>query len=159
LAIFWLAFCLFFVVYGAYTIWESSSRLPHQYARLRDHGARADATFRGCAIPPFGRDRRCRLSLRLDGRVRTWDYPENYAQFRTLRVGAPVPVLVDPSDRTTVYTVTDVERRTNAGSADSPLFWFGVVLVGIGLAGVGGFVWLTYPEPLSVFRLRDRAVS
>jgi hypothetical protein len=127
--------------------------LPQQYARLRDHGIRADATFRGCAIPPFGRDRRCRLSLRLGGRVRTWTYSENYPQFRNLLVGAPVPVLFDPRDSTTVYTVTDVERRTNAGGADSPLFWFGVVLVGIGLAGVGGFVWFFRPDPLSVFRL------
>ena len=152
-AIGWLAVCLFFVVYGAYTIWDSTSRLPHQYARLRDHGVRADATFRGCAIPPFGRDQRCRLSLRLDGRVRTWVYLENYAQFRALRVGAAVPVLVDPKNRSTVYTVTDVERRTNAGGADSGLFWLGVVFVGIGLAGVGGFVWLLRPDPLSVFRL------
>jgi hypothetical protein len=148
-----LAVCLFFVVYGAYTIWDSTSRLPHQYARLRDHGVRAGATFRGCRIPPLGRVRRCRLSLRFDGRVRTWVYPENYAQFRALPVGAAVPVLVDPSDPSTVYTVTDVERRTNAGGTDSPVFWLGLVFVGIGLAGVGGFAWLLRPDPLSVFRL------
>lgn len=154
-AIGWLAVCLFFVVFGAYTIWDSSYQLPHQYARLRDHGVRADATFRGCSIPPLGRVRRCRLSLRFDGRVRTWVYPENYAQFRTLPVGAAVPVLVDPSGRSTVYTVTDVERRTNAGSAGSDYFWLGVVFVGIGLAGVAGFAWFLRPNPLSVFRLRD----
>ena len=154
-AIGWLALCSFFVVYGAYTIWDSSYRLPHQYARLRDHGVRANATFRGCDVPPLSRVRRCRLSLRFDGRVRTWIYPEDYAQFRALHAGATVPVLVDPKDRNTVYTVTDVERRTNAGSGDSAVFWLGVVFVGIGLAGVGGLAWLLQPHPLSVFRLRD----
>jgi hypothetical protein len=158
-ALLWLAVCLFFIVYGAYTIWDSSYRLPHQYARLRDHGVRANAAFRGCEIRPLGRVRRCRLSLRFDGRVRTWIYPENYAQFRTLHAGAAVPVLVDPRDRNTVYTVTDVERRTNAGRSGSVLFWLGVAFLGNGLAGVGGFVWFFRPDPLSVFRLRDGAVS
>jgi hypothetical protein len=93
--------------------------------------------------------------LRFDGRGRTWIYPENYAQFRTLRAGVAVPVLVDPTDPSTVYTVTDVEQGTNAGGADSALFWLGVAFVGIGLAGVGGFAWLFRPRPVEVFRLRD----
>jgi hypothetical protein len=85
-----------------------------------------------------GRGVGCRVSLRFAGRVRTWNYPEDAHQFDGLSAGAPIPVLVDPSDPRTVYTARDVERRTNAG-ASSPVLWFGVVLVGIGLAG---FAWL-----------------
>jgi hypothetical protein len=152
--ILWLSVCLFFVVYGAYTIWDSSYRLPHQYARLRAHGVRANATFRGCMLPALSRVRRCRLSLRFEGRVRSWVYPENYPQFNGLRAGAAVPVFVDPSNPSTVYTVTDVEQGTNTGGAHSGLFWLGVAFVAIGLAGVGGFTWLFRPHPLQAFRLR-----
>src|SRR5438045_1236824 len=39
-----------------------------------------------CAAPGVGiyRGLRCRLSLHLDGRLRTWDYPEDSAQFKGL---------------------------------------------------------------------------
>jgi hypothetical protein len=50
-------------------------------------------------------------------------------------------VLVDPSHPTTVYTVRDVERRTNTGLS-SPVLWLGVVFAGLGLAGLAGLAWL-----------------
>jgi hypothetical protein len=91
---------------------------------------------------------RCQLSLRFDGRVRTWDYPEDSTQFEGLTVGAPIPVLVDPTDSSIVYTLRDVEHRTNAGT--SPVFWYGVVLVVLGLAGFAFLLRLsrsTMPRP------------
>jgi hypothetical protein len=135
----WVLLCLFFVVFGAFDVWGSYHRLPHTYARLRAHGMPATASLVKCA-PGIGGGRGvgCRVSLGFAGHVRTWNYPEDAHQFDGLRAGAPIPVLVDPSEPTTVYTVRDVERRTNAG-ASSPVLWFGVVLVGIGLAG---FAWL-----------------
>lgn len=135
----WALLCLFFVVFGAYSAWDSYHRLPQRYARLRTHGVQATANLVKCA-PGIGGGRGvgCRVSLRFAGHARTWDYPEDVRQFEGLRAGAPIPVLVDASDPATVYTVRDVERQTNAG-ASSPLLWFGVVLVGIGLAG---FAWL-----------------
>jgi hypothetical protein len=135
----WALLCMFFVVFGAFNIWDSYHRLPHTYARLRTGGVQATANLVKCA-PGIGGGRGvgCRVSLRFAGRVRTWNYPEDAHQFDGLSAGAPIPVLVDPSDPRTVYTARDVERRTNAG-ASSPVLWFGVVLVGIGLAG---FAWL-----------------
>ena len=129
--ILWLSVCLFFVVYGVYQIWDGTYRLPHQYERLRTDGIRVTATFRGCGLQPLGRVIHCRLSLRFEGRVRSWIYPENHAQFRGLQAGSPVPVLVDPSNPKTVYTVTDVEHGTNTGGAKSVLLWLGVAFIGV----------------------------
>src|SRR5437763_16887239 len=108
--------CLFFVIYGAFVAWDSYHRLPHVYAALRAHGVPATANLVRCA-PGFGayRGRRCRLSLRVDGRLRAWDYPEDTAQFKGLAVGAAVPDLAALSKSSSVYTSRDVEHRTNAG--------------------------------------------
>jgi hypothetical protein len=57
----------------------------------------------------------CQLAVRYQGRRCIWDYPENSAQFNGLSDGASVPVLVDPHDPNIVYTVRDVEQRTNTG--------------------------------------------
>ena len=141
--------CLFFVIYGAFVAWDSYHRLPHVYAALRARGVPATANLVRCA-PGFGAYRgvRCRLSLRFDGRLRAWDYPEDSAQFKALAVGAAIPVLVDPSNSSIVYTRRDVEHRTNAGT--SVVFWYGVGLVVLGLAGFAGLLWLrrpTMPRP------------
>ena len=141
--------CLFFVAYGAFLAWDSYHSLPHVYAGLRARGVPATAKLVRCA-PGSGAYRgvRCRLSLRFDGRDRTWDYPEDSAQFKGLAVGAAIPVLVDPNNSKTVYTRCDVEHRTNAGT--SPVFWYGVVLVALGLAGFAFLLWLrrpTMPRP------------
>ena len=141
--------CLFFVAYGAFLAWDSYHRLPHVYAVLRARGVPATANFVRCA-PGIGiyRGVRCRLSLRFDGRLRTWDYPEDSAQFKGLAVGAAIPVLVDPSNSSIVYTLRDVEHGTNAGT--SPVFWYGVVLVVLGLAGFAFLLRLrrpTMPRP------------
>ena len=138
----WIVLCLFFVGFGASLIWKSEHGLPAAYARLRAHGVPATAHLVRCAPGTGGgRGVGCRLSLG----DRTWDYPEDSAQFRGLPAGAPVAVLVDPHHPTTVYTVHDVDRRTNAGIG-SPVLWFGVVLIA---AGLGGLVWF--------FRLSRRA--
>jgi len=133
--------CLFFVTFGAFTAWDSYHRLPRVYAVLRARGVPATARLVRCA-PGIGGGRGvgCRLSLSFEGRVRTWNYPEDSAQFRGLAVGAAVPVLVDPSNSHTVYTVRDVDHRTNAGA--SPPFWYGVVLVVLGVAGFTWLLWL-----------------
>ncbi len=141
--------CLFFVGYGAFLAWDSYHRLPHVYALLRASGVPATANLVRCA-PGIGiyHGVRCRLSLRFDGRLRTWDYSEDSAQFKGLAVGAAIPVLVDPNNANTVFTRRDVERRTNAGT--SPVFWYGVVLVVLGLAGFAGLLRLrrpTMPRP------------
>ena len=140
--------CLFFVAYGAFLAWDSYHRLPHVYAVLRARGVPATAHLVRCA-PGIGiyRGVRCRLSLRFEG-LRTWNYPEDSAQFKGLAVGAAIPVLVDPNNANTVFTRRDVERRTNAGT--SPVFWYGVVLVLLGLAGFAGLLRLrrpTMPRP------------
>jgi hypothetical protein len=83
----------------------------------------------------------CRISLSYAGRQRTWNYSENSSQFERLPTGAAIPVLVDPKHTAIVFTVRDVERETNAGIS-SPLLWFGVVLVAIGLAGLAWLVRL-----------------
>ena len=70
--------CLFFVTYGAFLAWDSYHRLPHVYAALRARGVPATANLVRCA-PGIGiyHGVRCRLSLRFDGRLRTWNYPED----------------------------------------------------------------------------------
>jgi hypothetical protein len=148
-AAFAILVCLFFVIYGAFVAWDSYHRLPRVYASLRVRGVPATANLVRCG-PGFGAYRgvRCRLSFRFDGRLRTWTYPEDSAQFKGLAVGGAVPVLVDPSHTSTVYTVRDVERRTNAGT--SVVFWYGVGLAVLGLAGIAGLLWLrrpTMPKP------------
>jgi len=141
--------CLFFVTYGAFLAWDSYHRLPRVYAALRARGVPATANLVRCA-PGIGiyHGVRCRLSLRFDGRLRTWKYPEDSAQFKGLAVGAAIPVLVDPDNADTVYTRRDVEHTTNAGI--SPVFWYGVVLVVLGLAGFAFLLRLrrpTMPKP------------
>ena len=67
---------------------------------------------------------------------------------RALLWGAAIPVLVDPSNSSIVYTLRDVEHGTNAGT--SPVFWYGVVLVVLGLAGFAFLLRLrrpTMPRP------------
>jgi hypothetical protein len=136
--------CFFFVAYGAFLAWDSYHSLPHVYETLRARGVPATANLVRCA-PGVGlyHGVRCRLSLRFAGRFRTWDYPEDAAQFRGLAVGAAIPVLVDPTNSSVAYTLRDVEHRTNAGT--SPVFWYGVVLVLLGLAGFAFLLRLRRP--------------
>jgi hypothetical protein len=136
--------CLFFVVFGAFEAWDSYHRLPRVYASLRARGLPATARLVRCA-PGIGGGRGvgCRLSLTFAGRERTWDYPEDAPQFERLAAGAAIPVLVDPRNPNTVYTVHDVDHRTNAGT--SPGFWYGIVLLVVGLAGLSFLLWLSRP--------------
>jgi hypothetical protein len=137
------------VGYGSFEAWDSYYRLPHRYADLRANGLPRMAKLVRCA-PGIGGGRGvgCRLSLRSGERLRTWNYPEDSAQFKRLAAGAPIPVLVDPSNSTIVYTVHDVDNRTNAGT--SPVFWFGIGVGLFGLAGLALLLWLwreTIPRP------------
>jgi hypothetical protein len=155
LAVGWILFCLFFVTYGTFLAWDSYHRLPRAYATLRARGVPATASLVRCA-PGFGayRGTRCRLSLRVDGRARTWTYPEDAAQFKGLAAGAAIPVLVDPSNSTIVYTARDVEHRTNAGTP--PVFWYGVGLAVLGLTGLAFMLWLGRPAGASAREERHR---
>lgn len=130
----WVLLCLFFVVFGTTTAWHAASDLPRTYSHLRTHGVRATAVFAGCRVVGL-RDHECRLSLTYRGHTRTWSYPEEFSQFDHLPVGAPVAVLVDPEHPTTVFTVHDVEVRSNAGFG--VLAVFGIVLAVAGVLGLG----------------------
>jgi hypothetical protein len=138
----WVLLCVFFIGFGAYTAWDSYYRLPHRYAALRHTGVRATANLIRCA-PRLGGGNGvgCRISLSYAGHRRTWNYAENSSQFERLPPGAAIPVLVDPKDTSTVFTVRDVAQETDAGIG-SPLLWFGVGLVAIGMAGLAWLVRL-----------------
>jgi hypothetical protein len=140
----WVILCVFFAGFGAYTVWDSYYRLPHRYAALRHAGVRETANLVRCA-PRLGGGKGvgCRISLGYAGHNRTWNYPEDSSQFERLPVGAAIPVLVDPQHTATVFTVRDVQRETNAGIG-SPLLWFGVALVAIGVAGLAWLVRLIF---------------
>jgi hypothetical protein len=117
---------------------HAESGLPHTYSNLRSHGVPAQATFVGCGGNL--RLEKCHLSLTFREETRRWTYPEDYAQFRRLTVGAPVAVLVDPKHPSTVYTTHDVDVRYGTGISGSLVF--GVVLAVIGLLGLAFLVWL-----------------
>jgi hypothetical protein len=142
----WILLCLFFLGYGISLVWKSERSLPGAYATLRSRGVPATARLVRCA-PGIGGGRGvgCRISFDYQGRTPTWDYPEDSHQFDGLQPGAPIAVLVDPHDPQTVYTVHDVDRRTNAGIT-SPVLWYGVVLIALGLAGFSGFLWIVRPR-------------
>jgi hypothetical protein len=142
----WILLCLFFAGYGTSLVWKSERSLPGAYATLRSRGAPATAHLVRCALGiGGGRGMGCRISLDYQGYTRSWDYPEDSDQFDGLQPGAPITVLVDPHNPKTVYTVHDVDRRTNAGTS-SPVVWYGVVLITLGLAGFSGFLWIVRPR-------------
>jgi hypothetical protein len=127
---------LFLIGFGAWTAWDAATRRPHVYARLRAHGVSLAATFLGCP----SRDE-CRLTVRYQGRTRTWDYGDNFPQFRGLAIGAPVAVLLDPAHPTTVYTARDVETNVNAGRFSAPVI-FGVAFATLGAVMIAfAFRW------------------
>jgi Bacterial PH domain/Protein of unknown function (DUF3592) len=137
-AVTWLVLCVFLVTFGSYVAWNSAVKLPHTYAALRTNGIHATADFAGCSVIDI-RTTECRLSLRYQGRTRTWDYQNDYAQFNHLAVGAPVDVLIDPNNPTTVYTVRDVVTHDNAGFG--VLSAFGVVMALLGMTGAAWYFW------------------
>ena len=126
--------CLFFVGLGLHSLWSSMVSLPATYRLLNESGVLTVATVDRCA-PGIGggRGKGCELSLTYEGARRVWDYPEDSAQFVGLPAGAQVPVLVDPRNPQTVYTVTDVRARTNAGFG--PIVGFGIACIAAGAAG------------------------
>jgi hypothetical protein len=91
------------------------------------------------------RDLRAGNRRRTRHRRRVWDYPENSAQFNGLSDGASVPVLVDPRDPNIVYTVRDVEQRTNTrGFALTGLVF--IVPGVLGLVAMGWFALRFVPR-------------
>lgn len=135
---------IFFVVFGIFIVWHSLVTLPQTYDKLVAHGVPATATLEKCAAGlGGGRGVGCRLSLTFAGSARVWNYPENSRQFQGLPVGSRVPVLVDSKNPRTVYTVTDVRARTNAGFG--PVVALGIVFVLIGAS-----------IPIAIIRLKRR---
>jgi hypothetical protein len=130
-----LCVCIFFVVFGGITAWKSLYSLPRTYDRLRSNGVDATARFVTCGHPG------CTLRLTFDGRTREWRYGLDRAQFSGLAPGAPVQMLVDPNDHSTVYTVHDVRNNTNAGWTGPAIY--GVVLFVLGLLGLYG-LWRAF---------------
>ena len=96
---------------------------PRAYRALADHGVRTTATAR------CDRDS-CELTYTFAGREHTNRYGKDLRQF--CRCPDPTPVLVDPSDPATMYTVRDVRRGTNAGVGV-----FSLTMIAIGLFFVG----------------------
>lgn len=131
----WLVLCVFFIGFGSYTAWNAAVSLPQAYAQLRAHGVHTKAVFAGCSVIDL-RTTECRLTLRFGGVTNTWAYSSDYPQFNGLRIGAPVAVIVDPTNPTTVYTVHDVMTNDNAGFG--VLSVFGVIMAILGVIGV---VW------------------
>jgi hypothetical protein len=145
-AVMWLGLCLFLIGLGGSIIWSSTSRLPHRYDTLARSGIRTTAQLVACA-PGIGGGRGigCRLALRYQGHRRVWDYPENSPQFNGLSDGVSVPVLVDPHNSNIVYTVRDVEQRTNTrGFALTGLIF--IVPGALGLVAMGWFALRFVPR-------------
>lgn len=142
----WSGLCVFLIALGGFMIWDSTTRLPHRYDTLARRGIRTTAQLVTCA-PGIGggRGTGCRLAIRYQGRRRVWDYPENSSQFNGLSDGVSVPVLVDPHNPDIVYTVRDVEQRTNTeGFALTGLIF--IVPGALGLVATGWFALRIVPR-------------
>jgi hypothetical protein len=129
--IWWTIMPLAFVGVGYWGLRNTLVDLPARYDVLEQRGVAATATFDGCD------GHHCELQLTFRGASRSWDYDINHPQFRHLRAGDPVAVIVDPRHVQTTYTAYDVSNRTNAG--------VGVLLVFsaiVGLVGLAGFPFL-----------------
>jgi hypothetical protein len=131
----WLVLCLFFLGFGTYTAWHSAVALPRTYAQLRSSGVPATARLASCGNYG-GNGVSCRLQLSYAGKTRIWTYPNDVHQFHGLPLGAPIAMLVDPTDPEIAYTVGDVNANTNAG-------WGILSFLGLGLAfaGAAGLLW------------------
>jgi hypothetical protein len=131
--IWWTIMPLAFVGVGYWGLRHTLVDLPARYDALEQRGVATTATFEGCD------HKHCQLRLTFRGASRRWHYGGNHPQFRHLRPGAAVAVIVDPQHIQTTYTAYDVRHRTNAG--------FGVLLVFsviIGLVGLAGFPFLYF---------------
>jgi hypothetical protein len=133
----WSVVCVFFLIFGAITAWHAAAGLPKTYSHLSAEGIAETATFAGCRVTGVRRHE-CRLTLA----ARTWTYSEDYPQFNTLPIGAPIDVLVDPRHATTIYTAHDVASRYDAGF--SALAIFGIMLAVAGFLGLVFLLWLQH---------------
>jgi hypothetical protein len=111
---------------------------PQTYRSLADHGVRT------LAAAHCGRD--CELTYTFAGRTHTNRYSNDTDQFQR---GAATPVLVDPRNPGTMFTVRDVDRGTNAGVG---VFSLLILVMGLFLGGLSiyCFTWLRKlpaPEP------------
>ena len=100
--------------------------LPRTYRALTERGVQTLAIVHDC-----GRDD-CALTYTFAGRRHTSDYGHDLSQFCGGRCAAPTPVLVDPDDPATMYTVHDVQRGTNAGIG---VYSLATLLFGLCFAG------------------------
>lgn len=131
----WLAFAAL----GVGFMWHSLVVMPHRYDALSHDGISAVAQVR-C-------DRDCELTMSYNGRRRTWTYHQPHEQFRSVRYGGSVPMLVDRREPQIAYTVYDVRHRSNSGFGLTA--WFGLLVV---LSGVGAGLW----QAAWLVRLRAR---
>jgi hypothetical protein len=105
---------LFALWMGRYSLYA----LPRTYDRLQSSGVRVSATL-GYVNPPgidrFKDNDYYTLTYAFGGRSRTKNVFENWDQFDGVDLGQTVPVLVDPKDPDTAFSVADVRARTNSG--------------------------------------------
>jgi hypothetical protein len=104
---------------------------PRIYRSLADHGVPTLASAH------CGGDG-CELTYTFAGRRHTNDYGHDLSQF--CRCPAATPVLVDPDDPATMFTVHDVEHGTNAGIG---VYSVAVIGIGLFLAGLAALFFLT----------------
>jgi hypothetical protein len=99
---------------GRYSLYA----LPRTYDRLERSGVRVSATL-GYVNPPgidrFKDNDYYTLTYAFGGRERTKNVFEHWDQFDGVPLGQTVPMLVDPKDPDTAFSVADVRARTNAG--------------------------------------------
>lgn len=150
-----LLVCLFFIGFGTSIVVNSLSTVPHQYAELSNRGVRIEGTLVKCA-PGLGggRGTGCEVHISYKGFARTWDYPENIAQFAGLHPGDHIAMLVDPSDPNDAYTVVDVRDRTNSGIG--VLFFLGGFFILLGLVGLWWVLTWQRRIDMRVRRLSER---
>jgi hypothetical protein len=101
--------------------WYTMYRLPHAYNTLEDRGVRV------VGQPDYREDGDrdyIAVTFTYRGRTREERVFDSVNQFRYSRAGTleKVPVLVDPEDPDTAFTVYDVRARTNTGLSFFPIF-------------------------------------
>jgi len=101
--------------------WYTMYRLPHTYSTLEDRGVpvTGQPVYRESGDRDF-----VVVTFTYRGRTREERVFDSIDQFRYSSAGTleQVPVLVDPEDAGTAFTVYDVRERTNTGLSFFPIF-------------------------------------
>jgi hypothetical protein len=124
---------------GIWCSWHFLISLPRTYDRLERDGVRVPATVG--YVDPAGSNRfrnndYYTLTFHFRGRRYQERAFENFRQFDGVALGDEVPVLVDPDDPGTAFSVADVRARTNSGiGLGSAASLFDILLCGWFLVG------------------------